>query len=320
MRIRLGSATFVALMLGIVGACSEAITGPKVAAPDPIEATPLTLSSLSASGVVISQVYGGGGNTGSVYKNDFIELYNAGSSSVSLAGWSVQYASSAGTSWSATPLTGSIAPGFYYLVQEAVGSGGTTSLPAPNATGTIAMSATGGKVALVSNTTTLTGSPCPSPASIVDMVAYGTGSTCAEGSGPTPSPSNTNAAIRKSSGAQDTDNNAADFTAGAPTPRNNTNSSGVTPPPAQTVNSVVVTPATASVVAPSGTQQFSAKAFTSTNVEITGKTFTWTAAPASVATVSTTGLATGIAAGSATITATVDGVSGNASLTVTAPP
>ncbi len=66
----------------------------------------------SESGVVISQVYGGGGNSGATYKNDFIELFNAGSTTVNLAGWSVQYASSTGTSWSSkTNLAGSIAPG-----------------------------------------------------------------------------------------------------------------------------------------------------------------------------------------------------------------
>src|SRR5215217_3892357 len=96
--------------------------------------------------VVISQVYGGGGNSGATYKNDFIELFNRGTSTVSLAGWSVQYASATGTTWQSTPLTGSIAPGQYYLVQEAVGTGGTVSLPTPNATGTILMSATAGKV------------------------------------------------------------------------------------------------------------------------------------------------------------------------------
>ena len=32
--------------------------------------------------VTISQVYGGGGNSGATYKNDFIELYNAGTTTV----------------------------------------------------------------------------------------------------------------------------------------------------------------------------------------------------------------------------------------------
>ena len=99
--------------------------------------------------VVISQVYGGGGNSGATYKHDFIELFNRGTSTVSLAGWSVQYASATGTSWQATPLSGSIAPGQYYLIQQAQGAGGTVNLPTPNATGTITMSATAGKVALV---------------------------------------------------------------------------------------------------------------------------------------------------------------------------
>src|ERR1700686_4257382 len=72
--------------------------------------------------VVISQVYGGGGNSGATYKNDFIEVFNRGSAAVNLAGWSVQYASSSGTSWQVTSLTGTIGAGQYYLIQEAQGA------------------------------------------------------------------------------------------------------------------------------------------------------------------------------------------------------
>lgn len=79
----------------------------------------LPVLAIPSSSVVISQVYGGGGNSGATYKNDFIEIFNLGSTSVNLAGYSVQYASSAGTSWSVTNLSGSIAPGGYYLIQEA---------------------------------------------------------------------------------------------------------------------------------------------------------------------------------------------------------
>ncbi|WP_267117345.1 lamin tail domain-containing protein, partial [Xanthomonas sacchari] len=96
--------------------------------------------------VVISQVYGGGGNSGATYKSDFVELHNNGSEAVSLAGWSVQYASAAGSSWQVTTLSGSIAPGGYYLVKQADGSGGSTALPTPDATGTIAMSGSAGKI------------------------------------------------------------------------------------------------------------------------------------------------------------------------------
>ena len=51
----------------------------------------------SSSGLVISQVYGGGGNSGAPYKNDFIEIFNGGTAAVSLSGLSLQYASATGT-------------------------------------------------------------------------------------------------------------------------------------------------------------------------------------------------------------------------------
>src|SRR5512146_591888 len=82
--------------------------------------------------VVISQVYGGGGNSGATLKNDFIELYNLGTAPVDVTGWSVQYASSTGSSWQVTPIKGQIEPGKYFLIQEAQGSGGTVDLPTPN--------------------------------------------------------------------------------------------------------------------------------------------------------------------------------------------
>src|SRR5262245_15302825 len=97
----------------------------------------------AAAQLRISQVYGGGGNAGATYKNDFIEIFNAGSTAVSVIGYSVQYASAAGTSWQVTNLTGTIQPGHYYLIQEAAGAGGTTNLPTADATGSgtgIAMS------------------------------------------------------------------------------------------------------------------------------------------------------------------------------------
>jgi uncharacterized protein len=183
---------------------------------------PMQSAQAVSTSIVISQVYGGGGNSGATYKNDFIELYNRGASTVSLSGWSVQYASTSGTSWSKTNLTAfSLAPGQYYLIQEAAGAGGTVNLPAPDATGSIAMSATGAKVALVNNQTLLTGSGCPFAASVVDFVGYD-GANCFEGSGATGTLSNTTAALRNGGGSVDTDNNASDFTVGTPTPHNST--------------------------------------------------------------------------------------------------
>ena len=55
--------------------------------------------------VVISQVYGGGGNSGAPWHNDYIELFNLGGSAVDLTGWTVQYASAAGTTWWTMPIS-----------------------------------------------------------------------------------------------------------------------------------------------------------------------------------------------------------------------
>lgn len=176
--------------------------------------------------IVISQVYGGGGNAGATYRNDFIELFNRGTTPVSLTGMSVQYTSATGTgNFAATPISGSLAPGQYFLVQEAAGTGGTTSLPTPDAIGTLAMSATGGKVALVNSASALAcnggSTPCSAAQSalIKDLVGYD-GANFYEGGAAAPTLSNTTAALRLGSGCTETDSNAADFAASAPTPRN----------------------------------------------------------------------------------------------------
>ncbi|MCB0250614.1 MAG: ExeM/NucH family extracellular endonuclease, partial [Anaerolineae bacterium] len=195
----------------------------------PVEAP---LAAPLANDLRLSQVYGGGGNTGATYTNDFIEIFNAGAGSINLNGYSVQYASATGATWQVTNLGGSIGPGQYYLIQEAQGSGGTTPLPTPDAIGTIPMSGTNGKVALV-NTTNAQSGACPAGAQIIDFVGFGS-ANCYEGTGATPVLSNTTAAIRNGAGCIDTDDNAADFTTGAPTPRNTaspTNSCGVDVPP-----------------------------------------------------------------------------------------
>ena len=104
-------------------------------------------------------------------------------------------------------------------MQEAAGSGGTQNLPTPEATGTISMSATAGKVALTKTQTALTVDNPVGNSAVADFVGYGSADAF-EGSGPAPAPSNTTADLRANGGATDTNDNAADFTAGAPNPRN----------------------------------------------------------------------------------------------------
>ncbi len=170
--------------------------------------------------LVISQVYGGGGSALAVYANDFIEIHNTSASSVSLNGWSVQYASAGGAIWSTTNLTGTIAPGAYFLVSESGGAQGLP-LPTPDATGSFPMSATAGKVALVANTTALNClNSCTNNPNVRDFVGYGAGASSYEGTGPTAAPSSSTSALRNGSGSSDTDDNLADFSAGPPSPRN----------------------------------------------------------------------------------------------------
>jgi hypothetical protein len=156
----------------------------------------INISAQNANHVVIAEVYGGGGNSGATLKNDYILLYNPTTSDVDVSTWSVQYASSSGTTWAVTSLTGSISSKSYYLIQEAQGTGGTVDLPTPNVIGTIAMSATNAKVALVSSTTTLSGATQHAAPTVVDYVGWGN-ATDFEGSGAAPVTSNTTSVCRK---------------------------------------------------------------------------------------------------------------------------
>lgn len=179
--------------------------------------------SAATTNVVVSQIFGGGGNAGAPYRNDYVELFNAGSTNVDISGWSVQYATAAGTTWQTTPITGTIAGGAHYLVQLASASDTGAALPAPEATGTSNLAATSGKIALVRGTAALTcgssAGSCAADALVEDFVGYGD-ATDFEGTGSAPSLSNTTAAVRRSEGCGDTGDNAADFTAGTPAPQN----------------------------------------------------------------------------------------------------
>lgn len=169
---------------------------------------------------VISQLYGGGGNQNAAFTSDYVELFNPGLDPVDVTGWSIQYASATGTfSFPNTqPLGGVIGPGEYYLVRLATGGDEGEELPPANIEGTINMSGTTGKVALVGNGEPITaGCPLNDP-DIIDFVGYG-GANCREGAANAPAPSNTTALLRDDGGATDTDQNAADFATGVPNPR-----------------------------------------------------------------------------------------------------
>src|SRR4051812_2794443 len=215
--VRIAPACAAALALIVVGGASarpDATAGARALAVSP--------------SLVISQVYGGGGNGGATFQNDYVEIFNRGAVDAPLNGMSIQYASGTGTGNFGnatnliTPLPNAVVPaGGYVLVQEASNAAVGAVLPAPFVTDStpIAMAAGAGKVALVSDSTPLGcnggSNPCDAAATarIVDLVGYGTATTVNyfEGAAPAPTPSATLADFRAGHGCTDTDNNGLDF-------------------------------------------------------------------------------------------------------------
>jgi hypothetical protein len=171
-----------------------------------------------AGHLIINQVYGGGGNAGATFKNDFIELFNPSSAPITFTNWSIQYASAAATgTWNDIgTISGTIPAGGYYLIQLQGGTVGA-DLPTPDAIfNSINLAAANGKVALVSHNTSLSGT-CP-VAGVIDFVGYGT-ANCSEVSTALAG-SNVLAIVRIP--CTDRDNNGIDFLTDAPNPRNST--------------------------------------------------------------------------------------------------
>ncbi|MFC9098833.1 lamin tail domain-containing protein [Streptomyces sp. NPDC057072] len=228
LRGRGAKALLVALPVGLTGS---------------LIALPFTAQAAPSSDAAISEVYGGGGNSGASYTNDFIELGNGATAPFDLSGWSVQYlpgSPSATSKWQVTPLAGAIPAGGTYLVQEAKGSAGDTPLPSPDAAGTISMSATTGSVALVHSTTALTcltAADCAADGTIKDLVGFGTAvvreGTPATGAGNTTS-------VSRNATYTDTDDNSVDLTGSAPNPRNSTGGGAGDPSPTPTPSTTPV--------------------------------------------------------------------------------
>ncbi|WP_449400890.1 lamin tail domain-containing protein [Chryseobacterium wanjuense] len=143
--------------------------------------------------IVISEIYGGGGNSGSTLKNDYVVLKNIGSATASLTGATLQYAPAAGTFTQYHTLPNiTLNPGQTYLIQEATGGGGTVDLPTPDFIATtvvnfdgspnpsvgIGIAVTSGKIVIANNNVQVTGSTSPN---VVDFVGYGSAANQYEG-------------------------------------------------------------------------------------------------------------------------------------------
>lgn len=171
--------------------------------------------SFAANDLRIYQIYGGGGNSGATFVNDFIMLYNNGESSIDLSLYNIQYAPATSLSWNSKQLSGSIPSKGFYLIEISTTGNTGSNLPTPDLTwsglANSGINTSDGKVALMLNSVTDT----PIPSNAIDFVGYGAAADTFEGTGPAliPSPSsspNSKSFIRKDDGV-DTDNNSADF-------------------------------------------------------------------------------------------------------------
>lgn len=175
--------------------------------------------------LVISEVYGGGGNAGSTWKSDFVEIYNPTDAAVVVDGWTLQARAANGadpaTAANTVALTGSVPAQGHYLVKLADGAGGTTALPKADATGTIAMGAGGWQVWLSNDDVALDpASGNVSDPAIVDFVGAATTATSWEGTGPVDEAPSATLSVQRNATGADTDSNPADFTAATPSPTN----------------------------------------------------------------------------------------------------
>src|SRR5690606_22295075 len=143
----------------------------------------------AADGVVvpgdlqINEIYGGGGNSGSTFTHDFVELVNTSDEPIDLAGWSLQYASATGTFTApgVLALEGTVPAGGTFLIQLAKRAGGTEALPEPDLTGTTAVSGTQAGVAhsVAAAHLVCTGAPCAVDPAVVGLGGWGGATTFA---------------------------------------------------------------------------------------------------------------------------------------------
>ena len=184
----------------------------------------IMITASSQAQVVISQVYGGGGNGGAVYTNDFVELFNKGNAPVDITGWSIQLASATGSGWLKSDLpSATIGAGKYFLIQHAAGANtALLALPTPDFVptggGVLAIAGTNVKILLANTTTLVSLVTAPTDSQIVDVFGAGT-SNFFEGTVAAPL-GNALSGQRKLGGCQDTNNNLADFESLTPAPRN----------------------------------------------------------------------------------------------------
>ena len=192
----------------------------------------LVAQSIADSNIRISQVYTRGGEAGSTFQNDFIELFNRGNVDVDINGWSLNIKNFSGTppniQISSTgikffnPNGIVIGPGKHFLIKfGGSGTGGQSINNVDANLNPLPISDTGGEIALIAKDQTLPFSYCPAAPDltgvVVDYVGYGI-AICYEKTVTLP-PGPDKALLRIGGGCTDNNDNLADFSFATPTPR-----------------------------------------------------------------------------------------------------
>ncbi len=192
------------------------VAGTAVAVPTTATAAP------DGSGLVINEVYLNGGSAGATYLNKFVELYNPTDAAIDVDGWSVQYRAFSQTgNFSGVIALGDhhVEPGGTLLVSGNNNAANGEPLPTVDVASTVSFSgnANGGTIALAKTTAALTGDVAAVRANgaLVDLIGYGLSTTFE--AAPKASGYSVTESLNRSGGA-DSDDNAADFVTGPPSP------------------------------------------------------------------------------------------------------
>ena len=197
---------------------------------------PLVISvrsqTIADSNIRISQIYTRGGEAGSTFQNDYIELFNRGNVDVDINGWSLNIANFAGTppniQISSTAIKFNnpngivIGPGKHLLIQFGGSGAGGQTINSPDMNlNPFPISDVGGQLSLIAKDKSLPFGYCPAAPDltgvVVDYVGYGT-AICYEGT-VTLAPGPDKALTRVGGGCTDNNDNLADFSFATPTPR-----------------------------------------------------------------------------------------------------
>ncbi|HYW70148.1 MAG TPA: lamin tail domain-containing protein, partial [Pyrinomonadaceae bacterium] len=192
-----------------------------------IGASQQDLTPAAASDIRISQIYTRGGEAGATFQPDFIEIFNAGTTTININGWGIIVDTFEGSTEQAVGARYTsdtlVTPGMHLLIRFATAgnSGQPLTGVLPTVTST-SLGSTSGKIFLLSPSQTQT-TGCPTSigpsGTVSDLLGYGP-TTCSEGS-PAPAPPAANKSITRVNGnCLDTDNNSTDFTVTDPNPRN----------------------------------------------------------------------------------------------------